>query len=114
MDEEPTHWWCPCTKQTRDHFFKVCAEWRDQQKILWAEVRKVTRRWKSRWKVRDLLADERCSRAVLDFLATTDIGRLTPDPAEESAQSEASGWELRERRDSEEERRVEADELGAD
>jgi hypothetical protein len=36
----------------------------DQQNILWAEIRKETGRWESRWKVRDLLADERCSRAV--------------------------------------------------
>jgi hypothetical protein len=73
-----------------------------------------TGRWKSRWKVRDLLANEGCSRAVLDFLATTDVGRLAPAPAEEDAQSEASEWELRERSDREEERRVEAEELGAE
>jgi hypothetical protein len=71
--------------------------------------------WKSCWKVRDLLADERCSRAVLDFLATTVVGRLAPAPSdEEDAQSEASEWELRERRDREEERRMEAEELGAE
>jgi hypothetical protein len=39
--------------------------------------------------VRDLLAEERCSRAVLDFLATTDVGRLVPAPVDEDAQSEA-------------------------
>jgi hypothetical protein len=85
-------------------------------KTLWAEVRKETGRWKSRWKVRDLLADERCNRAlaVLDFLSTTDVGRLVPAPAEEDAQSEASDWELRERREREEERRAEAEGLGAE
>jgi hypothetical protein len=66
----------------------------------------------SRWKVRDLLADGRCSRAVLDFLSTTDVGRLVP--VEEDAQSEASEWELRERREREEERREEAEGLGAE
>ena len=81
---------------------------------MWAEVRNETRRWKSRWTVRDLLADERCSRAVLDFLATTDVGRLVPVPAEEDAQSEASEWELRERREREEERMAEAEEMGAE
>jgi hypothetical protein len=106
-------WWYPCTKQTRDHLFTVCAAWRDQQKILWAEVRKETKRWNSRWKVRDLLADERCSRAVRDFLATTDVGRLGPAPAEEDAQRVASEWELRDQRDREEERRVKPEELGA-
>ena len=48
-----------------------------QQKILWAEVLKETKRWKSRWTVRDLLADG-CGRAVLGFLASTDVGRLVP------------------------------------
>jgi hypothetical protein len=66
---------------------------------------------KSRWKIRDLLADERCSRAVLDILSTTDVGRLIPAPAGEDAQSEASEWELRKRRESEEERRAEAEGL---
>jgi hypothetical protein len=47
----------------------------------WTQGR-VAAEEKSRWKVRDLLADERCSRAVLDFLATTDVGRLVPAPAE--------------------------------
>jgi len=61
-------WWCQCPSQTRDHLFKVCPEWNMQQKILWAEVLKETKRWKSRWTVRDLLADERCGQAVLDFL----------------------------------------------
>jgi len=64
------------------------------------------------WKVRDLLADERCSRAVLDFLSTTDVGRLVL--VEEDAQTEASEWELRERREREEERREEAEGLGAE
>jgi len=53
----------------------VCPEWEAQQKILWAEVRKETGRWKDRWEIRDLLADERCGRAVLDFFSTTDVGR---------------------------------------
>jgi hypothetical protein len=78
-----------------------------------AEVKKETGRWKSRWKVRDLLVDERCSRAVLDFLSTTDVGRLVPAPVEEDAQSEASEGELRERREREEKRRQEAEDLGS-
>jgi len=35
-------WWCKGPTETRDHFFKVCPEWKGQQKILWAEVRKET------------------------------------------------------------------------
>jgi len=54
-----------------------------------------TKRWKSRWKVRDLLADGRCSQAVLDFLTSTDVGRRVP--AEEEAVSAVSEAELRDR-----------------
>ena len=97
--------------QTRDHLFKVCPEWKTQQKVLWAEVRKGSGRGKDRFTIRDLLADGRCSQAVLDFLATTDVGRL--DPAEEDAGSEVPEWELRERRERDEEMRAEAEELGA-
>jgi len=57
-------------------------------------VRKETKRGESRWRIRDLLADGRCSQAVLDFLSTTDVGR--PVPAEEDVGSEVSEWELRE------------------
>jgi hypothetical protein len=71
-------WRCPCRTQTWENCFKASPGWKEQQKTLWAEVRKETGRWKSRWKVRDLLADERCSRAVLDFLSTTDVGRRVP------------------------------------
>jgi len=90
----PQCWWCRYPTQTREHLFKVCTEWKAEQKILWAEVRKETGRWKGRWKVRDLMADERCGRAVLDFLSTTDVGRRVP--AEEDAVSEVSEAEVRE------------------
>jgi hypothetical protein len=110
----PQCWWCASGTQTRDHLFEECIEWWEQQRILWAEVRKETGRWKSRWKVRDLLADERCSRAELGFLSTTDVGRLVPAPVAENAPSEASEWELRERREREEERRAEEEGLGAE
>jgi len=106
-------WWCQCPTQTRDHLFKVCPRWKGQQKILWEEIRKETGRWKSRWKIRDLLADGRCSQAVLDFLSSTDVGKIAPAvEAEDDVGSEASEWELRERREREEGRR--AEELGAE
>ena len=66
-------WWCQCPVQTRDHLFKECPRWRGQQKILWSEFKKDTGRWKSRWKIQELMADGRCSRAVLDSLSTTDV-----------------------------------------
>jgi len=93
----PQCWWCRYRTQTRDHLFKECPEWKPQQKILWAEVKKETGRWKDRWKVRDLLADGRCSRTVLDFLSSTDVGRRAPAEAEDDAVSAVSELEVRER-----------------
>ena len=91
----------------------MCPEWKLQQKVLWAEAQKETGRWKSRWKIRDLLADKRCRKAVLDFLTATDVGRLVPPVGEEDAGSQVSEWELRERREREEEWEAEVEELGA-
>ena len=81
--------------QTRDHLLKNCPEWRTKQKALWEKVKKETGRWKSRWKIRDLFADPRCSQAILDYLASTQVGRRVPtlEEDEEDAQSEASEWE---------------------
>ena len=64
--------------------------------------------------VRDLFADPRCSQAILDFLATTQVGRRVPKPEEEEedAKSEASEWELREREERDEERRRRDEAMG--
>jgi len=59
----------------------------------------------------DILAGRRCSLAVLDFLSSTDVGRLVP--AEEDTGSGVSERERRERRERGEERRAGAAELGA-
>jgi len=107
-------WWCKCPSQTRDHLFKVCPEWKTQQKTLWVEVLKETKRRKSRWTVRDLMADERCGQAVLDFLYSTDVGRLVPPlKKEDDAGSEVSEWELRERQQRQEEGEGEGEAPGA-
>jgi len=84
----PQCWWYWYRTQTRDHLFKECPEWKPQQKILWAEVKKETERWKDRWKVRDLL--------VLNFLSSTDVGRRVPAEAEDDAVSAVSELEVRE------------------
>jgi len=77
-------------------------------------VLKETKRRKSGWTVRDRLADERCGQAVLDFLSSTDVGRLVPPlKKKDDAGSEVSEWELRERRDRQEEWEGEAEALGA-
>jgi hypothetical protein len=91
-------WWCPYKFQTREHLFKNCPQWKRQQKVLWAAVRKETGRGKDRFTIRDLFADSRCSQAILEFLSTTDVGRRAgPDRVEEGAQSEISEGEIRER-----------------
>ena len=36
----PQCWWCRYRSQNQDHLFKECPEWKPQQKILWAEVKK--------------------------------------------------------------------------
>jgi len=104
----PQCWWCWHRTQTRDHLFKEYPEWKLQQKILWAEVKKQAWRWKDRWKVRDLLADGRRSRAVLDFLATADEGRRVLGEKDDAV-SAVSELEVREWL---EEQGVEAEELG--
>jgi len=104
----PQCWWCRYEVQTRDHLLKECPEWKPQQKILWVEVKKATERWKDRWKVRDLMADGRCSQAVLDFLSSTDVGRRVP-VEEDDAVSAVSDLEVREFL---EEQEVEAEEPG--
>ena len=58
-------------------------------------MKKETGRWKGRWKVKDVLAGERCSRAVLDFLTATDVGRRVL-VEEEDAVSAVSEVEVRE------------------
>ena len=56
-------------------------------------------RGRGRTKAAELLADERCSQAVLDFLATTNVGRTAGPPVAEDGEGAASGaleWEDRE------------------
>jgi len=71
---------------------------------LWTTVLKETNKLPGLARGRDLisiaelLADEGCGQAVLQFFATTDIGRTSGPPVaedEEDAASEASEWEAR-------------------
>jgi len=89
---------------TRDHLFKHCPEWKNQQKILWnavsAETRKLPGPTRERHKpsIAELLADRRCSQAVLDFLENTDVGRTSGPPVAEREErlaemrAEAERW----------------------
>jgi len=97
-------WWCDPenisgTQQTRDHLFKHYSKWKDQRAELWARVKEATKRAKRKWRVGDLLADERCSPALLDFLRSTYFGRAAP-PVEESwdSEDEEEKWWRRARR----------------
>jgi len=68
------------------------------------------------WRPRRLLADERCSQAVLVFLATTDVGRTLGPPVAGGGggeASEASEWEDRVREERLAFLREEAERLGA-
>jgi len=90
----PQCWWCWYPTQTREHLFKVSGV-EAPQKILWAEAKEESGRWKDRWKIWDLLADERCGRTVLDFLSSTDVRRRVP-AEEEDAVSPVSELGVRE------------------
>jgi ribonuclease HI len=89
--EEDTCWWChrPGITQTREHLFKTCTAWRQQQKMLWTEVRLQTGRGRDRFRIADLFADERCTEAILAFLESTDVGRRARDEVRENG-SESS------------------------
>jgi len=84
--------WCQAKTQTRNHLFKECRRWKTQQKVLWEEVRKATGKGKNRFRIRDLLADGRCTRPILDFLHTTAVGSRVgprakpPEPGDEEAE----------------------------
>jgi len=95
--------------QTKEHRFKVCPKWKGQQKILWAEVRKG--RVGRAGGRSGICSQTTCGQAVLDFLSSTDVGRLVP-PVEEGPCGrgrrgrDVSECELRERREREEELRA--------
>jgi len=112
---DTTCWWCQYSIQTREHLFKNCPQWKCQQKTLWTTVLKETKklpgptRRRDRTSIAELLADERCSQAVLQFFATTDVGRTSGPPVaedEEDAASAASEWEERDQAERLEEMRA--------
>ena len=104
-------WWCPHPKQTREHLLKGCPRWRKEQRTLWKEVWKEMGKARQWWKAHKLFADQRCSWAVLDFLASMEVGKTVP-AVEEDTRSEVSEWELQERAEQEEERSAESEALG--
>jgi len=80
--EDDKCWWCEGTAaQTREHVFRHCSRWRDQQKVLWKAVGKVTG-WKAgrcrHVQISELFTMEECDQAVMDFLAATEVGKFPP------------------------------------
>jgi len=65
--------------QTREHLFRHCSRWKDQQKTLWKGVGKATG-WRAgrcrHVQVSELLSMEKCDKAVMDFLGATDVGKF--------------------------------------
>jgi len=80
--EDDKCWWCKGTvAQMREHLFRHCTRWRDQQIVLWKPVRKFMGGKAGRCQhvqVSELLYMEECDRAVVDFLAATDFGKFPP------------------------------------
>jgi len=82
-------WWCGgggrTVAHTREHLFRHCSRWRDQQKTLWNELGKTTG-WRAgrcrHVQISELLSMEKCDRAVVDFLIATDIGKFPPKRAD--------------------------------
>jgi len=82
--EDDKCWWCGGggrTAQTREHLFRHCSRWRDQQQALWKAVGKATG-WKAgrcrHVQISELFSVEECDQAVMDFLAATEVGKFPP------------------------------------
>jgi hypothetical protein len=77
-------WWCgggSRTAQTWEHLFRHWSRWKDQQKTLWTEMGKATG-WRAgrcqHVQVSELLSMEKCDKAVMDFLAATNVEKFPP------------------------------------
>ena len=92
-------WWCSGGRQSREHLFKECRTWTTEIRELWTAVgnesgkrEQADEPFKSRkgfgyrvrqararpsnTSVRDLLANDRYSEAVLRFLRDTRVGEV--------------------------------------
>jgi len=95
--EDMRCWCCGHEYQTRDHLFKWCKRWKREQKWLWVDgqegedgyegVEKVLKKLKISLPMSLVFADEKCSRALLDFRYRTDVARIS-GVAEEAGNSE--------------------------
>jgi len=95
-------WLCGHEYQTRDHLFIWCKRWKREQKRLWVDgqevedgyegVEKVLEKPKISLPMSLVFAEEKCSRALMDFLSCTDVGRISRvvEEAENSDYEESS------------------------
>ena len=97
--ESDVCWWCGDGRQSREHLFKECKTWKTEIKELWTEVGKASGRREqteeplksrrgfgyrvrqararpSNTSVRDLLSNDRYTKAVLGFLRNTRVGEV--------------------------------------
>jgi len=93
-------WWCGGTvAQMREHLFRHCSRWKDQQKTLWRTVGQTTG-WKvgrcRHMQISELFTIEECDQAVKDFLVATEVGIFPPKTR--SGIEQAEGLEARGRR----------------
>ena len=67
--------------QTWEHLFRHCSWWRVHQIELWKAVREATG-WTAgkcrHVQISDLFSIEECDKAVMDFLAATEVGKFPP------------------------------------
>lgn len=69
-------WWCKAgATQTREHLFKRCPRWRTEQKTMWAALDRDA----SKTPISMLFAEEKCNKAILEFLATTGVGKMNEE-----------------------------------
>jgi hypothetical protein len=79
--------WCVHEYQTRDHLFKWCTRWEREQKQLsvvgqeWEDgcesFEKMFTKPKISLPISLVLAEEKCTLALLDFLSITDVVRIS-------------------------------------
>jgi ribonuclease HI len=78
--EDDKCWWCSSSSpgtgpsQIREHLFKHCRRWTDQQATMWRAIGKATGRKRTNTSMTQLFGDERCTAAILGFLETTEVG----------------------------------------
>jgi len=81
QEDDKCWWYGERVAQTQEHLLSHGSWWQYQPKVLWKEVWKATC-WKAgqcqRTEVLQQFSTEICDKAVMDFLAVTDLGQFLP------------------------------------